>query len=67
MTLQMQTLKLALETAGRAVRRRFGKVGYRLKGEANLVTEADLASQKAAIQGGRRRPQKYRFPLHLGN
>lgn len=45
----MQTLKLALESAGKAVRRRFGKVGYRLKGEANLVTDADLASQKAAI------------------
>ena len=49
MNLEMQTLKLALETAGKAVRRRFGKVGYRLKAEANLVTEADLASQKAAI------------------
>ena len=49
MTTQMQTLKLALESAGKAVRRRFGKVGYRLKGEANLVTDADLASQKAAI------------------
>ncbi len=59
MTLQMQTLKLALETAGRAVRRRFGKVGYRLKGEANLVTEADLASQKAAIQ-----VIKKAFPTH---
>ena len=46
---ELQTLKLALETAGRAVRRRFGKVGYRLKGEANLVTDADLASQKAVI------------------
>ena len=46
---ELQTLKLALETAGRAVRRRFGKVGYRLKGEANLVTDADLASQKAVF------------------
>ncbi len=49
MNKELQTLKLALEAAGRAVRRRFGKVGFRLKGEANLVTDADLASQKAVI------------------
>lgn len=59
MTQELNTLKQALFTAGKAVLRRFGKVGYRLKAEANLVTDADLASQKAII-----RIIKKNFPEH---
>lgn len=42
-------LQEALEKAASVVRRKFGKVGYRLKAKANLVTQADLASQKAIL------------------
>ena len=42
-------LKQCLQAAGRVVRNHFGKVGYELKGKANLVTKADFASQKTIL------------------
>ena len=39
----------ALRRSGQVLRRRFGKVGYREKGRANLVTAADLESQRAVL------------------
>ncbi len=48
-----------LQTAARAVRKRFGKVGYQLKGKANLVTQADIASQKIILDLIRKH-----FPAH---
>lgn len=45
----------ALDAAGKVLKERFGKVHARLKGRANLVTEADLASQKAVLSVIKRR------------
>ncbi len=42
-------LQECLQVAARIIRRHFGKVGYELKGKANLVTMADLAVQKAVL------------------
>jgi myo-inositol-1(or 4)-monophosphatase len=42
-------LKQALLAAARVVKKHFGKVGYELKAKANLVTKADLASQKTIL------------------
>ena len=39
----------ALRRSGRVLKRRFGKVGYREKGRANLVTIADIESQRAVL------------------
>jgi myo-inositol-1(or 4)-monophosphatase len=44
----------ALRRSGRVLKRRFGKVGYREKGRANLVTDADLESQRAVLGAIRR-------------
>ena len=44
----------ALRRSGRVLKRRFGKVGYREKGRANLITVADLESQRAALGAIRR-------------
>ncbi len=44
----------ALRRAGRVLKRRFGKVGYREKGRANLITVADLESQRAVLGAIRR-------------
>ena len=46
---EFTVLQQALQKAAEAVRRKFGKVGYELKGKANLVTAADLASQRAIL------------------
>ena len=46
---EFSVLKQCLQAAARAVRSRFGKVGYELKGKANLVTTADVASQKTIL------------------
>ncbi|MBI5208963.1 MAG: inositol monophosphatase [Elusimicrobia bacterium] len=54
-----KTLTAALRRAGQVLRRKFGKVTYSTKARANLLTEADLESQRvilAAIRG--------RFPDH---
>jgi myo-inositol-1(or 4)-monophosphatase len=51
---RLPTLKRALAGAGRVLSRRFGKVGYRHKGRADLVTAADLESQRAILAAIRR-------------
>lgn len=51
---EFSVLKEAALAGGRILAAKFGKVGYRLKGRANLLTEADLASQKAVISVIRR-------------
>ncbi len=43
-------LQTCLQTAGQIARRHLGKVNYRLKSKANLVTQADVACQKAMLQ-----------------
>lgn len=42
-------LEEALEKAGRILMRRFGSVSIRYKGRADLLTQADLESQKAIL------------------
>ena len=56
---EFDVLQQCLQAAVRIVRRRFGKVGYELKGKANLVTKADVASQKAILTLIRKN-----FPTH---
>ena len=46
---ELQVIKKALLAGGRVLSAKFGRVTYRLKGRANLLTEADLASQKKVI------------------
>ncbi len=46
---ELEILKKAALAGGKVLADKFGKVTYRLKGRANLLTEADLASQKAVI------------------
>jgi myo-inositol-1(or 4)-monophosphatase len=48
-------LKEILLSCGKILKARFGRVGYSLKGRADLLTAADLASQKNAIALIRRR------------
>ena len=43
---ELLVLNKALAEGGKILSAKFGKVGYRLKGRANLLTEADLASQE---------------------
>lgn len=47
---EFEILQQALEKAAQVVRKKFGKVSYELKGKANLVTEADRASQAAILK-----------------
>lgn len=56
---EFAVLQECLQAASKVVRRHFGKVGYELKGKANLVTKADVASQKAVLGIIRKR-----FPRH---
>jgi len=42
-------LEKALRLGGRVLARNFGKVSYRTKGRANLVTAADLESQRVVL------------------
>lgn len=46
---ELQIIKKAALAGGKILAAKFGKVTYRLKGRANLLTEADLASQKKVI------------------
>ncbi len=46
---ELEILKKAALAGGAVLAAKFGKVTYRLKGRANLLTEADLASQKKVI------------------
>jgi myo-inositol-1(or 4)-monophosphatase len=48
-TREIKTLKKALSEGGAVLRACFGRVSYRLKGRANLLTEADLRSQRKII------------------
>lgn len=56
---EFAVLQACLAAAAKIVRRNFGKVGYELKGKANLVTKADVASQKAVLA-----LIKKNFPTH---
>jgi myo-inositol-1(or 4)-monophosphatase len=47
-------LKTALRRGGAVLAKHFGKVSYRTKGRANLVTVADLESQKVVLDAIRR-------------
>ena len=42
-------LERALDTAGKILRRHFGRARVSLKGRANLLTQADLESQRAVL------------------
>jgi len=46
---EIKILKTALLAGGAVLRRYFGRVTYELKGRANLLTKADLSSQRAVI------------------
>lgn len=46
---ELEILKKAALAGGAVLAAKFGKVTYKLKGRANLLTEADLASQKKVI------------------
>ena len=46
---EKEVLLRALRAAGKVLAAKIGKVSYRLKGRANLLTEADLAAQKTAV------------------
>lgn len=46
---EMKVLRAALRAGGKVLSSKFLKVSYRLKGRADLLTEADLASQKKII------------------
>ncbi|MBI4351276.1 MAG: inositol monophosphatase [Elusimicrobia bacterium] len=46
---ELEILEKALLAGGAVLAAKFGKVTYRLKGRANLLTEADLAAQEKVI------------------
>ena len=46
---EIKTLEKALLAGGKVLRGFFGRVGYTLKGRADLLTEADLNSQRKVI------------------
>ncbi len=46
---ELEMIKKAALAGGAVLAAKFGKVTYRLKGRANLLTEADLASQEKVI------------------
>lgn len=50
MNKEYAVLKECLLTAGAIARRKAGRVSYNLKGRANLVTQADVACQKAVLK-----------------
>ncbi|MFI5361248.1 MAG: inositol monophosphatase family protein [Elusimicrobiota bacterium] len=54
MNARLKTLKKALALGGEVLRRRFGKVTYREKRRADLVTAADLESQRVILAAIRR-------------
>ncbi|MCK5106358.1 MAG: inositol monophosphatase [Elusimicrobiales bacterium] len=47
---ELETLKKALNSASTILKKYFGKVNYSLKGRADLLTKADIESQKAVIK-----------------
>ena len=50
MNKEFSVLQQCLRAAAAVAKRRLGKVNYSLKGKANLVTQADVACQKAILQ-----------------
>ena len=50
MNKEFSVLQQCLRAAASVAKRRLGKVNYSLKGKANLVTQADVACQKAILQ-----------------
>ncbi len=59
MNKEFLVLQECLKTAGRIAKRHLGKVSYHLKAKDNLVTQADVACQKAILQ-----IIKKNFPQH---
>ena len=47
---EFAVLQECLKTAGAIAKKRLGKVSYQLKARANLVTQADVACQKAILK-----------------
>lgn len=56
---EFDVLQQCLKTAGAIARRHLGKINYRLKARANLVTQADVSCQRAILQ-----LIKKNFPSH---
>jgi len=56
---ELETLKKALNSASKILKKYFGKVDYSLKGRADLLTKADIESQKTVIKIIRKN-----FPSH---
>jgi len=56
-----RVLQDALDRASRVLRRRFGSVRIRYKGWANLLTQADLESQKVVLDLIRRRLPRHDY------
>lgn len=56
---ELETLKKALNAAAKILNKYYGKVNYSLKGRADLLTKADIESQKAVIK-----IIKKNFPAH---
>lgn len=59
MTLELDVLNQCMQAAAKVVRAKFGKVGFKLKGRANLVTEADVKVQQTVLN-----VIKKNFPQH---
>ena len=59
MNKEFTVLQECLQLAARLIRRHMGKVSFELKGKANLVTQVDLAVQKAVLSHIRKN-----FPDH---
>ncbi|MCK5357540.1 MAG: inositol monophosphatase [Elusimicrobiales bacterium] len=47
---ELETLKKALNSASKILKKYYGKVNYSLKGRADLLTKADIESQAAVIK-----------------
>ena len=56
---ELETLKKALNSASKILKKYYGKVNYSLKGRADLLTKADIESQAAVIK-----IIKKNFPSH---
>lgn len=49
MNREMEVLKKGLLQAGKVLTRHFGRINYKLKGPSNLLTKADLESQRTVL------------------
>lgn len=59
MSKELTVLKDCMQAAAKVIHAKFGKVGFELKGRANLVTAADTGVQKAVLS-----VIKKNFPTH---